>query len=74
MFRPAAAARRAARFALGGDFAALSETARVRRDPCAAGGRLPAAGVLAFAFSQTRNWRIGLGFTIGLGLAFARWH
>ncbi len=30
-----------------------------------------AAGVLAFAMSQTRNWRIGLGFTAGLVVAFA---
>jgi putative ABC transport system permease protein len=29
------------------------------------------AGVLVFAISQTRDWRIGLGFAVGLGLAFA---
>jgi len=47
------------------------ETARVRRDPLRwLAGAFLAVGVLAFAFSQTRNWRIGLGFTIGLGLAF----
>src|SRR5882724_4527471 len=47
------------------------ETARVRHDPLRwLAGAFLAAGVLAFAFSQTRNWRIGLGFTIGLGLAF----
>jgi putative ABC transport system permease protein len=34
-------------------------------------GAVLAAGVLFFAFSQTRDWRIGLGFAVGLGLAFA---
>jgi len=30
-----------------------------------------ALGVLAFALTQGRNWRIGLGFAVGLGVAFA---
>lgn len=48
------------------------EPARARKDPlvwlvvaCLA------AGVVAFALSQSRNWRIGLGFSLGLGLVFA---
>jgi putative ABC transport system permease protein len=34
-------------------------------------GACLAAGILAFAVSQTRSWRIGLGFAGGLGLTFA---
>ena len=48
------------------------ETRRRRPDPLRwlVGGCL-AAGIVAFAVSQTRNWRIGLGFAAGLGVAFA---
>lgn len=34
-------------------------------------GACLAAGIFGFAISQTRDWRIGLGFSVGLGLAFA---
>lgn len=33
-------------------------------------GACLAAAIIAFALSQTRNWRIGLGFAAGLGGAF----
>ncbi len=47
------------------------DTDRPHRDPLRwLAGAVLAAGVLFFALSQTRNWRIGLGFTIALGLAF----
>ena len=47
------------------------ENTRAHRDPLRwLAGAFLLAGVLAFAFSQTRNWRIGLGFTVALGLAF----
>jgi putative ABC transport system permease protein len=47
------------------------ETTRARRDPLRwLVGAGIAAGVVLFAFSQTRNWRIGLGFAVGLGAAF----
>src|SRR6185369_8076442 len=29
------------------------------------------AGVVAFAVTQTQNWRIGVGFAVGLGIVFA---
>lgn len=32
---------------------------------------LLAFGIVAFAISQSRNWRIGVGFAVGLGIAFA---
>jgi putative ABC transport system permease protein len=55
-----------------GAIRASFETDRVHRDPLRwLAGAVLAAGVLIFAFSQTRDWRIGLGFTVGLGLAFA---
>ena len=48
------------------------ETDRAHRDPLRwLAGTVLAGGVLAFAFSQTRDWRIGLGFAAGLGVAFA---
>jgi putative ABC transport system permease protein len=48
------------------------ETDRPHRDPLRwLAGAVLAAGVLAFAFSQTRDWRVGLGFGIAIGLAFA---
>jgi len=47
------------------------ETARARRDPLRwLVGACIAVGVIVFAFSQTRDWRIGLGFALGLGAAF----
>lgn len=49
-----------------------SENIRGQRDPLRwLAGAFLAAGVFAFAISQTHNWRIGVGFTIALGLAFA---
>ena len=33
-------------------------------------GACLAGGILAFALVQSRNWRIGLGFAIGLGVVF----
>ena len=30
-----------------------------------------AAGIVGFAISQSRDWRVGLGFALGLGVAFA---
>ena len=33
-------------------------------------GACLAAGILAFALMQTRNWRMGLGFAAGLGIVF----
>ncbi len=51
---------------------AWSETDRPHRDPLRwLAGAVLAGGVLAFAFSQTRDWRIGLGFAVAIGLAFA---
>ena len=48
------------------------ETDRPHRDPLRwLAGAVLAGGVLAFAFSQTRDWRIGLGFAVAIGLAFA---
>jgi putative ABC transport system permease protein len=48
------------------------ESARPRRDPLRwLVGACLAAGILGFAITQTRNWRIGLGFTLGLGVVFA---
>ncbi len=47
------------------------ETDRPHRDPLRwLAGAVLAAGVLFFAFSQARDWRIGLGFAVALGLAF----
>jgi putative ABC transport system permease protein len=47
------------------------EPARARRDPLRwLVGACLAAGVVGFALTQSRNWRIGLGFAGGLGLAF----
>ena len=34
-------------------------------------GLVLVAGIVAFALSQTRDWRIGLGFAAALGIAFA---
>jgi putative ABC transport system permease protein len=34
-------------------------------------GAVLAGGVLLFAFSQTHDWRVGLGFAVAIGLAFA---
>jgi len=48
------------------------ETDRPHHDPLRwLAGAVLAGGVLVFAFSQTRDWRIGLGFAVALGLAFA---
>lgn len=48
------------------------ETDRPHHDPLRwLAGAVLAGGVLAFAFSQTRDWRIGLGFAVAIGLAFA---
>jgi len=48
------------------------ETDRPHRDPLRwLAGAVLASGVLVFAFSQTRDWRIGLGFAVAIGLAFA---
>ena len=48
------------------------ETDRPHRDPLRwLAGAVLAGGVLTFAFSQTRDWRIGLGFVLAIGLAFA---
>ena len=42
-----------------------------RRDPLRwLAGACLAAGVIGFALMQSRDWRIGLGFTIGLGVVF----
>src|ERR1039458_7238126 len=42
-----------------------------RRDPLRwLAGACLAAGVIGFALMQSRDWRIGLGFSIGLGLVF----
>jgi putative ABC transport system permease protein len=47
------------------------ETDRAHRDPLRwLAGAVLVAGVLLFAFSQTRDWRIGLGFALALGFAF----
>lgn len=48
------------------------ETAKTQRDPLR--WLLSAAlglGILAFALTQTRDWRVGLGFAGGLGVVFA---
>ena len=43
-----------------------------RRDPLSwLIGAVLAAGIAGFALSQSRDWRIGLGFTAGLGVVFA---
>ena len=48
------------------------ENDRPHRDPLRwLAGLILAGGVLMFAFSQTRDWRIGLGFAAAIGLAFA---
>jgi putative ABC transport system permease protein len=48
------------------------ETDRPHRDPLRwLAGAVLAGGVLLFAFSQTRDWRVGLGFAVAIGLAFA---
>jgi putative ABC transport system permease protein len=48
------------------------ESDRPHRDPLRwLAGLVLGTGVLAFAFSQTRDWRVGLGFAVGIGLAFA---
>jgi putative ABC transport system permease protein len=48
------------------------ESQSARRDPLRwLAGVALAAGAVGFAISQTRNWRIGLGFAVGLGMAFA---
>lgn len=48
------------------------EPQRARRDPLRwLVGACLAAGVIGFAISQSRDWRIGLGFAAGLGVAFA---
>jgi putative ABC transport system permease protein len=48
------------------------EPARSRRDPLRwLVGACLAAGIVGFALMQTRNWRIGLGFAVGLGVVFA---
>jgi putative ABC transport system permease protein len=42
-----------------------------RRDPLRwLAGACLAAGIIGFALMQSRDWRIGLGFSIGLGLVF----
>ena len=42
-----------------------------RRDPLRwLAGACLAAGVIGFALMQSRDWRLGLGFSIGLGLVF----
>jgi putative ABC transport system permease protein len=48
------------------------ESTKARRDPLrwVIGGCL-AAGVVAFALGQERDWRIALGFCVGLAAAFA---
>ena len=47
------------------------EPARSRPDPLRwLVGACLAAGIIGFALMQTRNWRIGLGFAIGLGVVF----
>ncbi len=47
------------------------EPARTGRDPLGwLAGLCLAAGIVAFALTQTRNWRIGLGFAVGLGVVF----
>ncbi len=55
-----------------GAIRASFETDRPHRDPLRwlAGAAL-AGGVLVFAFSQTRDWRVGLGFAVAIGVAFA---
>jgi putative ABC transport system permease protein len=47
------------------------EPQRARRDPWRwlAGTGL-AAGIIGFALMQSHNWRIGLGFSVGLGVVF----
>jgi len=47
------------------------ETRLVRRDPLRwlAGATL-ASGIFGFALLQSHDWRIGLGFSVGLGLVF----
>ena len=48
------------------------ETVAARRDPLRwLVGACLAAGVVVFALTQSRNWRVGLGFAIGLGVVFA---
>jgi putative ABC transport system permease protein len=55
-----------------GAIRASFETDRPHRDPLRwLAGAVLAGGVLVFAFSQTRDWRIGLGFAVAIGLAFA---
>jgi putative ABC transport system permease protein len=47
------------------------EPRRDRRDPLRwLVGACLAAGVLAFAVAQTRNWRLGIGFAAGLAVVF----
>lgn len=48
------------------------EPAAGRRDPLRwLVGAILAAAIVGFALAQARDWRIGLGFALGLGLAFA---
>jgi putative ABC transport system permease protein len=48
------------------------DTVAKQRDPLRwLAGCVLAAGVLAFALAQNRNWRVGLGFAVGLGVGFA---
>ncbi|MDB6018638.1 MAG: transporter permease [Pedosphaera sp.] len=51
---------------------AAVESDTARRDPLRwlVGASL-ATGILGFALTQSRDWRIGLGFTLGLGIVFA---
>src|SRR5882724_11654280 len=47
------------------------ETQRGRRDPLRwLAGTCLAAGVIGFALVQSRDWRVGLGFSIGVGCVF----
>lgn len=48
------------------------ETVKVHRDPLRwLVGLALAGGVLAFALTQGRDWRVGVGFAAGLGIVFA---
>jgi putative ABC transport system permease protein len=48
------------------------EPSRGGRDPWRwVVGAILAAGIVGFALLQTRDWRIGLGFSVGLGVVFA---